>query len=891
MAEVTILFVLAVLWLAERGKVRRRLAELEAGLDELRQARAQQRSAPAPAAASPPPPAAAPAPPRPPPVAPRAAVAAEPAAAPAAPAAHDYGIGTGRAADGAPPPRRAAVPPPVPAPEPLLPQWLREFISGGNLIVRVGVVVLFFGVAFLLRYAAEHSQLSVEWRLTAVAAGALVLLGLGWHWRSRRRGYALALQGGGVGTLYLTVFAALHHYAVLSAGAAFALLAAVAALAAALAILQDSLAFAMLGAIGGYLAPLLTAEPHGNHVVLFSYFALLDLAVVAIAWFRSWRPLNLLAFVCTYGIGTLWGVLRYQPEHLPSTEPFVILFFAMFVAIAVLFALREAPRLSDYVDGTLVFGTPVMTLGLQSALVRHVPYALAYSALALGAVYLLLASQLRRRGSLQLLVEAFLALGVAFATLAIPFALDGRWTAASWALEGAAVLWVGLRQQRRLAVAAGLALQLLAGLAYGAEWPALLHGPAGPVIANSRYLSAVLVSAAGLICAATLRRAGPAWLEPWRPALGATLLGWALAWWLGAGLAEIDRQVAADFVLAGSLAFVAATALAAGAAGRRADWDAARLAALLLVPALAVFAYAGRDLAHPLAGGGWWAWPVALAAAYYTLARDEALAAAVVQTALHTLGLWLVAWLATAELGWQLGEWLRESGTWAAAARGLVPGLALLAAARGRRWPFAAQRAAYAQLGAAGLSAYLLGWVVYSAATADGSASPLPYVPLVNPMDAAEALALVALGAALGALGDPRASAAARRLAAPARLVVAIAAFAWLNALLLRTLHHYASLPYDAASIAASTLAQTAMTIFWTVLALAAMVWASRAGRRIGWVAGAVLLSIVIAKLFLVDLSRTGTVPRIVSFIGVGVLMLVIGYFSPLPPRATERNS
>ena len=38
-------------------------------------------------------------------------------------------------------------------------------------------------------------------------------------------------------------------------------------------------------------------------------------------------------------------------------------------------------------------------------------------------------------------------------------------------------------------------------------------------------------------------------------------------------------------------------------------------------------------------------------------------------------------------------------------------------------------------------------------------------------------------------------------------------------------------------------------------------------------------------KLLLVDLSGTGTVTRIVSFIGVGVLMLVIGYVAPLPAK------
>ena len=54
------------------------------------------------------------------------------------------------------------------------------------------------------------------------------------------------------------------------------------------------------------------------------------------------------------------------------------------------------------------------------------------------------------------------------------------------------------------------------------------------------------------------------------------------------------------------------------------------------------------------------------------------------------------------------------------------------------------------------------------------------------------------------------------------------------------------------------------------------------------WLTGAALLVVVVLKLFLVDLSSIGTVERIVSFVGVGLLMLVLGYFSPLPPAARK---
>ena len=44
--------------------------------------------------------------------------------------------------------------------------------------------------------------------------------------------------------------------------------------------------------------------------------------------------------------------------------------------------------------------------------------------------------------------------------------------------------------------------------------------------------------------------------------------------------------------------------------------------------------------------------------------------------------------------------------------------------------------------------------------------------------------------------------------------------------------------------------------------------------------------AVVVAKLFLIDLSNIGGIERIVSFIGVGILMLVIGYVAPLPPKS-----
>src|SRR5581483_5742134 len=210
-------------------------------------------------------------------------------------------------------------------------RFLRDYFTGGNTLVRVGVLILFFGIAFLLRYLAEHTHVPIQFRLSAVAGSGFVLLVLGWRLRSRRLGYALALQGGGVGILYLTTFAALRLYSLLPPAVAFGLLVAIAVFTAVLAVWQDSQAFAVLAVTGGFLAPILASTGAGSHVVLFSYYAIVNASILAISWYRAWRPLNVVGFAFTFIISTAWGALHYESRLFASTEPFLVLFFVFYV--------------------------------------------------------------------------------------------------------------------------------------------------------------------------------------------------------------------------------------------------------------------------------------------------------------------------------------------------------------------------------------------------------------------------------------------------------------------------------------------------------------------------------------------------------------------------------
>jgi uncharacterized membrane protein len=109
--------------------------------------------------------------------------------------------------------------------------------------------------------------------------------------------------------------------------------------------------------------------------------------------------------------------------------------------------------------------------------------------------------------------------------------------------------------------------------------------------------------------------------------------------------------------------------------------------------------------------------------------------------------------------------------------------------------------------------------------------------------------------------------------------------FIWLNVVLLRTLQTTLGIAYTIDSLWNTMIVQASLSIFWTVTALIVTTVASRIQSRDLWFCGFGLLTIVIIKLFLIDLGETHALSRIITFVGVGVLMLINGYISPLPPK------
>jgi len=843
----------------------------------------------------------------------------------------------------------------------------KHWLFGGNTVVRIGIVVLFLGLLFLAMIAVETGLFPIELRLAAIGLAGVAMLVFGWRTKAARPGYGLSLQGAGVAVLYLTTFAALKIYQLIDPGFAFAVMLAVSALSTTLALLQNSRAMALIGFTGGFLVPVLLSTGGGNHVALFSYYAMLNIAVLVIAWFKTWRLLSLVSFFLTFGVASMWASDRYDAIHYASCQAFLIAGWVIYILIGLIYANRAATSAdktgTGYVDGTLIFGMALIGFSLQAGMVKSTPYATAFSALIVGAVYLSLALWQVRRStraaslsdnssphSPRLAGESLLALGVGFATLAIPLAFGPEVTAAAWAIEGAAIVWVGLRQQRALARLFGIALQPLALFTFMLGISNAAWEPAQAVtqfFLNTHFIGVLMLAIGAIFISWVLRNQGEyagdgeetTFQKGWRQieCLLAPLAGWyAFLLWCVALANEMLRLLPSS-VADGSLRYligelylplslmmmVLVSAATSFVIGRRLVWDTPRVVAYIALPLLALCAvmplagnafsfigvgYAIRPSAFAFDGFGYVVWPIAFAIHYWLMKANDLSRPSKWYAMAHAVSVWLLVLLA----GGALARLVGEAGLWRTAWASVTLVVAAIAVlillllwvkratttggdvTEPTNWPLQPYLKSYIFVAALPLVIGTFVGGMGLAILSNGNAAPLPYIPLINPVELTAALA-VAVGVVwlllLRRLGVAAFSDGSESASGGVWMPYVLLAFVFINTVWLRIAHHFFDIPWNASQLFNSFFVQTGYAILWSVIALILMVSGHRRAMRNLWITGACLLGVTVAKLFLIDMNNSGGVARVVAFIPVGILIVVVGYFAPLPPSRADNSN
>ena len=286
-----------------------------------------------------------------------------------------------------------------------------------------------------------------------------------------------------------------------------------------------------------------------------------------------------------------------------------------------------------------------------------------------------------------------------------------------------------------------------------------------------------------------------------------------------------------------------------------------------------------------------WSGKGALIVAVALLWRDAQILPPTLSRLAHLSFFWMIVLALAVELFWfaQALPWGRAA--WGSglmmAAGGLLIFLVYQAVQR-KLWPFRIWPALYSVQAMVPVALVLVGLLVLTNLQ-DGVVYRQTYLPLLNPLEEGAAFAL--LGLIMFYRASERYFPVQLSVCRPWPVVALMAlGFWWLNGLLLRALSWYGEVAWNVHALWDSRLIQTCFALFWMLTALVVMLQATRRRSRQEWLCGAVLLGIVIIKLMLVDSAGGGGLARAVAFIGVAILVLIIGYFSPLPPKAGEEK-
>ena len=250
---------------------------------------------------------------------------------------------------------RSPEPPPAPAPAPDIASVEQRFAERG--LVWVGGLALAAGGLFGVLWAVEQGFVGIRLRLAAIGLLGLVAVVGGWF-ASARSGAGkagapaapAALAAGGLVTLYADIFAAHARYAQLAADPAFALLALTSLLGLACG-WRFGWPHALLAALGGFAVPAVVDAGVAEPWVTFGYLAVLATALSLIALLRSWWWLLLFvvlpasAFWISLALFADWLSVLFESDGIRRADAAALLALALGAANAPLPALLAAANL------------------------------------------------------------------------------------------------------------------------------------------------------------------------------------------------------------------------------------------------------------------------------------------------------------------------------------------------------------------------------------------------------------------------------------------------------------------------------------------------------------------------------------------------------------------
>jgi uncharacterized membrane protein len=363
-----------------------------------------------------------------------------------------------------------------------------EYAVASQWLLRIGILILVVGIGFFLRYSIQRGLISPQARVCLSAACGVGMIGFGTRLLDRR--YHLigqGLMGGGIATLYFSVFAANNFHHLIGLTPAFAVMIGITVLAGWLAVRFNSKLVAILGIVGGYGTPVMLSTGVANFPGLFGYMLVLGVGILGVSMRRRWPLAGYLAFVCTFTL--FFAAMRdYTTQNFSQVMPFLIAFFILFSTMSFIYNMVNRVK-SNLLDVLALFLNSAIFFAVSYQLIDEIYGRKWVAIVSLGLAFFYAAHvaffSYRRLVDRELLLS-FTALAALFLVLTAPLLLTDQWITLTWAVQAFVLLWLALNLDSRFLRYCAYAVYLLVLLrfsmfdlnqAYGrhaAEYPAFV---------------------------------------------------------------------------------------------------------------------------------------------------------------------------------------------------------------------------------------------------------------------------------------------------------------------------------------------------------------------------------------------------------------------------------
>lgn len=322
---------------------------------------------------------------------------------------------------------------------------LEKFI-GENLINKIGILILVLGISYFVKFSIDKGWINEPARVGIGILSGTLVMAIAHRLRKQYAAFSSVFVAGAIAIFYFTIGIAFHNYHLFSQAVAFALMVVITAFSCLVSLSYNRKELAVLSLIGGFAVPFMVSTGQSNYMVLFTYIIILDLGILALAYHKKWRIVNILSYIFTVILFAGWlsqDIYEANPHYLGALC-FGFAFYLIFVLTNITHNLRTKTVFST-TELTILTSNTFLFYGAGMIILNgYHPEFKGLFTTALGLLNLVYAWILYKKFNLDKnTVYLLIGMTLTFVTLAIPIQFKGNYITLFWSAEAVMLMWLG----------------------------------------------------------------------------------------------------------------------------------------------------------------------------------------------------------------------------------------------------------------------------------------------------------------------------------------------------------------------------------------------------------------------------------------------------------------